>query len=91
MDSEKYKFELMRQRLGHKSPVHGDMGIINVPVKVIFEWSDKIIADYDSETDTVLEYKEGYIMKVINNQEYVYENQDIIPIGHAYINDNKQK
>jgi len=42
---------------------------------VVFEWSDKIVADYDSETDTILEYTSGYVMKVLPEQSFVYKDE----------------
>lgn len=38
-----------------KRPVcDGDLRIVHLPLTVIFEWSDEIVADYDSETYTIL-------------------------------------
>ena len=51
---------------------HGDMREVTLSVKVICEWSDKIIAEYDYENDVVLEYTSGYVMKVLPNQSFVY-------------------
>jgi hypothetical protein len=48
---------------------------VNLPVQVVFEWSDKIVADYDSETDTILEYTSGYVMKVLPEQSFVYKDE----------------
>lgn len=61
----------------------GDIRIVNLPVQVLFEWSDKIIADYDSETDTVLEYTSGYVMKVLPNQQFVHKGEETIFIAQA--------
>lgn len=63
----------------------GDLRIVNLPVKVIFEWSDKIVADYDSETNTVLEYTSGYIMKVLPNQSFVYKNEESVFLAHTLL------
>lgn len=63
----------------------GDIRIVNLPVKVLFEWSDKIVADYDSETDTVLEYTSGYVMKVMPNQQFVYRGEETTFIAQAMI------
>lgn len=68
----------------YKRPVvEGDVSIVKLPVKVLFEWSDKIIADYDSETDTILEYKSGYVMKVLPKQSFVYKNEEAIFIANT--------
>ena len=54
----------------------GDVRIVKLPVKVFFEWSDKIISDHDSETDTVLEYESGFVMRIIPDQAFIYNGQD---------------
>lgn len=67
---EDFKWELPEQK---EKPVgDGDIRVVNLPVKVLFEWSDQIVADYDKETDTVLEYTSGYLMKVLPEQSFVY-------------------
>lgn len=63
----------------------GDIRIVNLPVQVVFEWSDKIVADYDSETDTVLEYTSGYVMKVLPNQQFVYRGEETVFIAQTVI------
>jgi len=71
---EEFKWELPERK---ERPVgDGDLRIVNLPVKVIFQWSDKIVADYDSETDTILEYTSGYVMKVLPEQSFVYKDED---------------
>jgi len=62
----------------------GDLRIVNLPVKVIFEWSDKIISDYDSETDTILEYTSGYVMKVLPEQSFVYKEEESTFIASTF-------
>lgn len=64
---------------------NGDIRIVNLPVQVVFEWSDKIVADYDSETDTVLEYMSGYVMKVLPNQQFVYKGEPTTFIAQVLI------
>jgi hypothetical protein len=56
--------------------VEGDVRIVNLSVKVIFVWSDKIVADYDPETDTIIEYTSGYVMEVLPDQSFVYQEQE---------------
>lgn len=51
---------------------HGDMREAELMVKVVCEWSDEIIAEYDYENDVVLEYTSGYVMKVLPDQSFVY-------------------
>ncbi len=71
---EEFKWEIPKRT---ERPVgDGDLRIVNLPVKVFFEWSDKIVADYDSETDTVLEYTSGYVMKVLPKQSFVYKDEE---------------
>lgn len=73
--------ELKKQTKDH---IHnGDIRIVNLPVKVMFSWSDKIIADYDSETDTVLEYTSGYVMTILPNQQFVHKGEETIFMAQA--------
>ena len=69
-NKDEFKWEVP-QLPQHNVVCSGDIRIVNLPVQVPFEWSDKIVADYDSETDTVLEYTSGYVMKVMPNQQFV--------------------
>lgn len=79
---ENFKWEIPEKK---EMPVgDGDLRIVNLPVKCIFQWSDKIIADYDSETDTILEYKSGYIMQVIHDQEFIFNDEKTIFISGAF-------
>lgn len=82
INMEEIKWELSEQK---EIPVgDGDLRIVNLPVKVIFEWSDKIVADYDCETDTVLKCTSGYVMKVLPNQSFVYKYEDSTFIASAF-------
>lgn len=79
---EEFKWKLSERK---EIPVkNNDLRIVNLSVKVIFEWSDKIVADYDSETDTVLEYISGYIMKVLPEQSFVYNNEKSIFVASVF-------
>ena len=64
-------------------PVEGEIAIVELPVKVIFEWSDKIVADVD-EFDNPVEFKSGYIMRIIGNQSFVYNNEKRQALGFAF-------
>ena len=76
---EEFKWELPKIK---ERPVgDGDLRIVNLPVQVVFEWSDKIISDYDSETNTILEYTSGYVMKVLPNQSFIFNNEESIFIA----------
>ena len=55
---------------------HGDIRIVNLPVQAVFVWSDKIIADFDSETGEVLEYTSGFVMEVLACQKFLYKGED---------------
>ena len=79
---EEFKWELEKSP---KKPIYdGDLGVANLPVKVIFQWSDKIVDEYDAETKTT-KYKSGYIMKVLPDQSFVYQNQEYILIGNLLV------
>ena len=64
-------------------PKHGDIRVVNLPVTVVFKWSDEIVSEYDSETDTVVERASGFIMEVLPNQGFVYKGEDSTMIAHA--------
>ena len=71
---EEFKWELLERE---ERPVgDNDLRIVTLPVKAIFEWSDNIVADYDPDTDTVLEYTSGYVMKVLPDQSFIYNNEE---------------
>lgn len=53
----------------------GDLRRVYLPVEVLIEWSDKIIADYDIETDTILEYTSGFVMRVLPNQTFPHQGE----------------
>lgn len=82
MKQEEFKWDL--QKTNERPIMDGDVRIVNLPVKVVFEWSDKIIADYDQETDTVLEYTSGYVMKVLADQSFVYKDEESIFIASSF-------
>ena len=64
---------------------HGDIRVVNLPVQALFVWSDEIVADYDSETDTVLEYTSGWVMKVLSGQTFVYQDQETTFLSQVFI------
>ncbi len=65
-------------------PITGEIAIVNLPVKVLFEWSDKIVEDVDEENNPV-SYKSGYLMRVIPDQTFVYENEKRITCYYGNI------
>jgi len=64
---------------------NGDIRVVDLPVKVFFEWSDKIIVEYDHETNEVIEYTSGWVMKVIPGQKFVYKDQPTEYLGQSII------
>lgn len=63
-------------------PVVNDIGIVTLPVKVLFEWSDKIVVDVD-EYDNPVEHRSGYVMQVMPNQYAVFNGQPVQIIAHT--------
>jgi hypothetical protein len=61
-------------------PRTGEIAEVTIPVKVIFEWSDKIVADVD-EFNNPVEFRSGYIMKILPDQVLVYKDQKRLPIA----------
>jgi hypothetical protein len=70
------------QRQQYRVVASGDIRIVTLPVRCVFEWSDEIVADYDEETGHT-EYTSGYVMKVLPNQNFVYKGEDSTFIAHA--------
>jgi len=68
----------------HISPAicAGDIRMVYLPVKVIFEWSDKIVSDHDHPESDWVEYTSGYIMKVFP-QTIVYNGEPSTLINQA--------
>ena len=52
-----------------------DIRIVYLPVKVLCKFSDKIILNYDEETGIPIEYKNGFLLEILPNQEFVYNNE----------------
>ena len=83
---EMYEFkQQVPQFQQHNIVSNGDIRTVNLPVQVLFEWSDKIVSGYDNETDTVLEYSSGYIMKLMPNQQFVHKGEKTIFIAQTTI------
>jgi len=61
-----------------------DLREVNLPVKVLFKWTDKIIDEYDYILEEVISYKSGYIMEVVPDQEFVYDGEDTRFIGSMF-------
>jgi hypothetical protein len=70
MDEIKWEMPKTKER-----PVgENDLRVVNLPVRVIFKWSDKIVDDYDCDSGAV-EYRSGYVMEVLGNQSFVYNEE----------------
>lgn len=59
-----------------REPAHGDLAIVYLPVRVLFTHSDKIVADIDEEGN-ILEYRSGLVMRVMEEKEIPYVNQNV--------------
>jgi DNA-binding XRE family transcriptional regulator len=65
------------------TPKHGESGIVMLPVKVIFEHSDKIVTALDKDGKS-LYYRSGLLCIVMNDQAFEYKNQPVLPIAQPY-------
>jgi len=77
--SEEFEWS-KRERPVDPNPRQGDYAIVNLPVKVWFDWSDKIVVDYDEDTGET-EYASGYVMHIVGNQSFVYNGQERLHLG----------
>jgi hypothetical protein len=50
----------------------GDVRVMNLPVKVLFRWSDKIVIDVDSNGEE--HFESGFLMHVFPNQCQYYSD-----------------
>lgn len=64
-------------------PATGDVSIVNLDVKVFFEWSDNIVTDQDEEGNP-LEITSGYIMNVLPDQSFIYNGQEFINLFQVH-------
>ena len=83
-----FEWELPQPQ-GYDTVSTGDVRVVNLPVQVVFTWSDEIVADYDSETDEILGYTSGYVMEVIPGQRFVYKGEETVFLFQAMV--DKQK
>ena len=72
----------------NNEPVNGDVRVVNLPVEVLFEFSDKIIDEYDYETKKIISYKSGFIMHVLDNQKFIYNNDHTVLVGNVKFESN---
>jgi len=85
----KFKFHTLHQP-APGPPIPNEMSIVNIPVNVVMEWSDRIIADadYDGDgniIDSSIKYKSGFVMVVLPNQRIVYQNEPRVILGQVFL------
>lgn len=85
-NNKKFKWELIG-REPKKEVEDGDIRLVNLPVKVVCQWSDKIVDDVDDEGN-ILSYKSGIIMKPLYYEDHVYSNQETIHLGSIVKKEN---
>jgi len=56
--------------------MRGDVRLVDLTVKVLIQWSDKIIKDMDEDGN--VEYTSGWVMEVLPHQKFVYNNHKTI-------------
>jgi hypothetical protein len=81
---DEFKWE-QPQLQQHNVVRSGDLRIVDLPVQCLFEWSDKIVADYDEESGYI-EYTSGYVMTVMPNQKFVYKDHKTTFVAQAMLN-----
>lgn len=64
------------------APVPGEIAIVNIPVKVVFVWSDRIVDEVD-ENNNPTSYKEGFVMEVLGPQTVVYNGEKRMTEGYC--------
>jgi hypothetical protein len=67
-------------------PVHGEIAIVHLPVRVVFLWSDKIVEEVD-ENNNPVEYRSGFIMQHLSENTWVYDNQPRITEAYGLFKD----
>lgn len=80
-DGAKFKWSELPD--SHTPISEGDLRIVEIPVKVLFEWSDKIVVDHDYPESDWVEYGSGWVMKVLE-QSVVYNNQEALPLASTF-------
>lgn len=70
--------------------LQGDVRIVNLPVRVLFRWSDEIVDDVDDQGKPV-SFKSGWVMDVIGNESFVYKGHDTIHLWNTVPLDQKPK
>jgi hypothetical protein len=83
-----YKFFEEPKKQENLPPIAGELAIVNLPVKVLMEWSDKILVDedYDNDGNPIpgsQRYRSGFLMKVLPNQVWVYNNEKRITYAQS--------
>ena len=67
-------------RVDRTLPRRNDICMVTLRVLVAMKHSDKIPDTLDDHGDPIT-YKSGLVMKVLGNQEFVYEGEKLLVIG----------
>jgi hypothetical protein len=71
-----FKFNEVSKPTPFKEPSDGAVCIVNIPVMVAFEKSNKIVIDHDYPESDHVEYGEGFIMHILDKDK-VYHGEKI--------------
>ena len=83
MEKDKFKWEL--PKLPARDEVcSGDIRKVLLEVTVVCEYSNEIPDEIDEEGE-ILSYKEGYIMRPIPNQKFLYRGERTQFIAQAFL------
>ena len=83
MENKPFEWHELPQRK-ETDPTVGDVRIVELPVKVLFEWSDKIVVDVD-ENNIPVEFTSGLVMRLLPEQGFVYKGEKTIHLAQAQI------
>jgi len=64
----------------------GDIRLVTIDARVVFEETDKIVADVD-ENDEPVEFKDGFLMHILD-KTYVYRGEETVLIGQSCLEDS---
>jgi len=76
------KYQFNEEKKIPFTPRTGSICMVKLLVEVIFEWSDKIVADHDEESGET-EYTSGWVMQVLPNQRFVHKGEECTLIAQA--------
>lgn len=86
MKGKGYEFHI-EEKKHYGPPLAGELAVVNLPVNVVFEWSDKLIddCDYDEEGNVIessITYKSGFIMNILP-QRVIYNGESRITVAQT--------